>query len=880
MRIGTGKGMSRLALGVLACVAMTMGASAWAQATPDDDDDKLDAKQLDTIVVTVERREQDLQKYAGTAQSFTQDELRGLGINNELRNLQVLVPGMSISNQEGNVEIFIRGVGSANNTELGDPAAAPHINGVYVPRPRGLGMMFYDLDRVEVNKGPQGTLRGRNAVAGSLNIITKRPQIGGDFSGYAQAEIANRSSDGSEFGLNAPLGDKAALRFSGYHVDKGSSFRNAGTADLDPAGFQNEIAGRLSLLVEPTDTLSIFLMADYGDEEGTGYPGANIYSAARAGFMPEELDLRQVVYRGPQGKMDNQIQGLMGELSWDLGGASLTYTGSYREVDFSQRNASSDGIAWPGRDLVDGVDYDVFSTVFWQTRSESQTHELRFASDDDQRLRWTAGGFYFHEEQAVGFFSLADRGYCCYSGTEFTMPDVDGKSWALFVDGIFDVTDRFRIKGGVRYTDETKSRYGIGGNWALVLGGADFACCFGTRLGTEGFLPALLDRPNFNVIGLSTPAQLAQFLLQGVRNPGLRDTLLLQLAGIIDGTRPNGTCVDRSDTDNGFVNCPPDGQHSFLGLTIPSQQQGSSAFNYTDWRFGVEYDVSDSSLLYGNVTTGHKAGGFNDSFDVNVIPESFLPEKILALELGSKSEIEFLGNPGVFNAALFYYDYSDQVFQDLAVIAVDDQGNANGYSLVNRNIGESSVLGLELESMLKLEHGFMLNVNALLLDTEIKRGLVADVRSQNFDAGGITSNIDLSGNELPLASKYQVNLRLQQFLEMDAGTFDWQVLLGYRSSYFLSQYNNRDVVFLSDAAGTVDRTEDAFTAGFPDRQEGFTQLNMGLGFTSLSGRWRYEAFASNLLNEDASQKALVGSGIDVRFLNDARSYGFRVRYEF
>jgi iron complex outermembrane receptor protein len=179
-----------------------------------------------------------------------------------------------------------------------------------------------------------------------------------------------------------------------------------------------------------------------------------------------------------------------------------------------------------------------------------------------------------------------------------------------------------------------------------------------------------------------------------------------------------------------------------------------------------------------------------------------------------------------------------------------------------------------------LDYGFMLTLNALLLDTEIESGLVADARSQNFAAGGITSNIDLAGNELPLASDYQINLRLQQFIELGNGTFDWQVLVGRRASYFLSQFNDRDVVFLSDVAGTIDRTEDAQTAGFPDEQPGFTQLNLGLGYTTSSGRWRFEAYGSNLLNEDVSQKSLVGSELNVRFLNDARSYGARVRYQF
>lgn len=846
------------------------------------------ATDLDSVIVTVERRAQSLQKYAGTAQALSQDDLRGLGINNELRQMQVAVPGLSIANQEGATEVFIRGVGSSNNTELGDPGAAPHINGAYIPRPRGLGGMFFDLERVEINKGPQGTLRGRNALAGTLNIVTKKPELGGEFSGYVQAEAGNRDQKGYETALNFPLGDYAALRLSGYHVEKEAGFKNVGLwGHLKPAGIQDDSAGRLSFLYEPDDKLQVFAMLDVGRELGTGYPGAGVFRAAQAGFEPDDIDMRAVVYRGVQGKVDNKLWGFQGQVRYDFGAVNLEYSGSYRDVDYFQINAAADGNSWPGRDLRErppgepaswgGVDYDNFGTNYLQARSQSQTHELRLSSDDDARFRWTTGGFYFHEKQQVGFISLTDKG-AFYSGTEFTMPDVDGRSWAVYGDGTFDVNERFRVKGGLRYTEERKSRDGIGGNWTMGFGGDGGV--FQTRLGTEGFMPALLDRPSFDVTGLTSNADLARFLLQGILRAGARDTMQQQLAGIVDGTRPNGTCIDRPDIGGNTVNCPADGQHSFVALGVPSPQHGSSAFEFTDWRIGAEYDLSERNLLYATVSTGHKAGGFNDSFDVNVIPETYKPEKLTALEIGSKNSFDFLGRTATFNVSGFYYDYEDQVFQDLSVIAFNPDGEASGFALVNRNVGKSELYGVEAEGRFRFGAGFTLDLNALYLQTKIKRGVVADVRSQDFGNGGITSQIDLSGNELPLSSKVTFNARLQQAFDVPGGSFDWQILAAYRSAFYLTQYNNRPVTFLRDTAGTVDRIEDAATAGFPDRQDGFTQINAGAGYTTSNGAWRFELWGANLTNKDVSQKALVGSGVNTRFLNDARSYGLRVRWNF
>ncbi|MFT4179329.1 MAG: TonB-dependent receptor [Thermomonas sp.] len=889
-----------LARAILASLIATSAMPALAQSATDAQDGqtsttdaKRDPTTLDKVVVTVERREQDLQKYAGTAQAITAEDARTLGINNELRNVQALVPGLSMANQEGNLEIFIRGVGSANNTELGDPGAAPHINGAYIPRPRGLGGMFYDIERVEINKGPQGTLRGRNALAGTLNIITKRPEIGGeDLSGYVQLEAGNRDHRAGEFALNLPMGPWAAMRFAGYKTEKGSSFENAGAAQyLDPAGIQDEQGGRVSFLYKPDDgKLSIFVMADMGKEGGTGYPGANIYYAARAGYMPDDVDPRKIIYRGVQGTLDSTNWGAMANISYDFGGVTLEYNASFRDVDYQQTNAQSEGILWPGRNIEPrsatnpgGIDYNNYSTQYWLTLSQSQVHELRLSSDDDARFRWTTGLFHFNEDQQVGYLSLVDYGRW-YSGTEFTMPKVNGKSSAAFADGTFDVNDRLRLKGGLRYTKEEKSRYGIGGNWAMGLPGTvngSFAGDFATRLGSPGFAPAFMYRPNFDVSGITSNADKAKFLLQGILSYGIIDTIYDQLGPAANGG--DFGCVDRPDIGGDTIDCPYAGWQQVSG--IPAQQFGISKFNFTDWRVGFEYDLTPDNLLYGTVSSGHKAGGFNDSFDPEEIPETFKPESIIAWEIGSKNAFKLFNRSSTFNVSAFYYDYTDQVFQDLAVINTDPvTGEAKGFSLVNRNVGKSVVYGIEAESVLRFPGNVMLNLNALWLDSEIKEGIVADVRSQDYGIGGATSMIDLSGNELPLASELTFNARLQHSMELAHGTFDWQVLASYRSGFYLTQYNMRSIEFVRKDPTTLeivyDHTEEAAAAGFPDYQPAETTVNAGIGFTTLSGKWRFEAWGSNLLDNDVSQKALVGTGINVRFLNDARSYGMRVRYQF
>jgi iron complex outermembrane receptor protein len=835
---------------------------------------------VDTVTVTANRRIETLQSVAGVVQTIDAQQLRKDGIT-ELRTLQEAVPGMNIANQEGNIEIYIRGVGSSNNTELGDPAAAPHLNGIYIPRPRGLGTMFYDLERVEVNKGPQGTLYGRNAMAGTLNIITAKPRLN-QFGGYVQFEGGDRN-EGAEAALNLPLAPTFAIRAAGFWNDKDSGFHNVSpdpaSRALKPAGQESNEGARITALWVPTDRLTATVMADAGHESGTGYPGANIYDAVRAtGQRPENLPLRDIVYRGAQGEMHNDLSGVQGKVSYDFDDWGTELSLSDRKVDFYQRNAQSDSIGWPGRDYS-SIKWDDFSTQYWQTQSNSRIGELRFYSaEGDRPFEWTTGLFAFNEHQKVGYLSLTDGGYCCYSGTEFTMPKVTGRSAALYADGTFKVAKGLRLLAGLRETEEAKSRYGIGGNLALTLGGANFACCMATRLGTEGFVPALLSRPNFDMSQVQTPQQMAQFLMQTSLVPGARDTLNAQVAPIANGTNPMGNCFVRSDIDNGFVTCPTNenGGFSYANLSVPQQQVGSSKFHYTDWRLGTEYDIDHDHMVYAKVSTGHKAGGFNDSFNGSSVPELFRPEQLHVFEVGSRNAFDLGGRRAVFNLSGFWYDYKDQVFQDLTCITVDNTQTppkCTGYSLVNRNIGASQLKGLEAEGRFGLPWGLKLDVNGSLLYTRISSGVVADVRAIDYSSGGKSPLIDLSGNRLPLASKYNLSTRLQQVIPLAGGHADWQALFAYRSSYYLTQFNEAPVV---DNSGNV---SSALDAGFPDRQPGFVTINLGAGYT-FQGGLRLEAYANNVTDKQASQKALVGAGLDIRFLNDARSWGARARMDF
>lgn len=829
----------------IAIAAITGAITASSNAIAAEGDNSL----LEEIIVTVERREQNLQNYAGVAQAFDQDSLDRLGVANNIQNLQNIVPGMNIANQEGNIEVYIRGVGSSNNTELGDPGAATHVNGVYIPRPRGVGAMFFDLERVEVNKGPQGTLRGRNATAGSLNIIAKKPNFDG-INGNVDVTVGNFNTKGFRGAVNLPVSEDLAFRLAAYSNNHDSHFKNASpNSSLKAAGEEDVFSGRASMLWNISEDTSLYVVADQVNEKGTGYPGAQTKAALENGYSFESVsDPRNVLYRGSEGELDSTHKGLMVTLTHDFDSVSLELNGSYRDLDFYQRNASNDGIYYPGHNTVVP---DNYSTQIWDTKSQSKTFEARMYSNGDGPLSWTSGVFYFDEDQEAGLFSLNDFG-TWYSGTEYTMPDVQGESTAFYLDGSYEFSDQWTVYAGVRYTKEEKSRFGIGGNWAFAFFTPDdvWGSAIPSRIGSPGFSWDGLGRSNFNVVD-ATQDDMFRFLLDGVGTWGKDDTLGDQLTCVLDPA-----CND--------VVTPWDGGS-------PIQQQGKYSDSFSDFRIGTSYQINDESMVYATIATGHKSGGFNDTLvmpDGSLSARQYDPESLVMYEFGSKNEFDMGDVAARVNASAFYYDYSDQVFQVIESIGEDDSAS----SLQNVNVADSEIFGLELETKFVFANQLTIDASMLYLHAEIKSGTLADTR-QGW--GSDVPTVDLSGNELPLSPELTFNLAVSQVIDTDWGSFDWVVSAQYKSEYYLSIWNNVDYDLVDGE--TVVGSDPQYT----DSVDGYVNVDAGVGFNAGDhDQYRVELFGTNLTDEVYSNKGIIDHGNNLRFTNLPRSYGLRLKFNF
>lgn len=922
--------------------ALAFGASAIALSTPAmaQDENAADNQQSEevadganAIIVTADRREQTLQDFAGTAFALTGEELKALGVQN-VTDLQNQIPGLSIANNQGNVEVFIRGIGSSNNTELGDPAAAFHLDGVNIPRPSGIGSAFHDIQRVEVNVGPQGTLRGRNATAGSINAITFRPGLGG-FDGMIEGEYGNFNNRALRGVLNIPLSDTVAVRFSGLYQANDSYYDNVGPVEgIDVAEAQDNLSGRAQILWEPTDRLSILVAGDYIAENGTGYTGSNYALALGTledGNITQEqfddIDPRDVIARGITPQLNTDHWGIRTTVEYEADNFNVEYIGSYRDAVYDYEATTPISPAFPGvldrlseRDniftpevgdvindpIILQENLDNFSRFRIISDSRSHFHELRVFNSDGPFI-WSLGGLYINEQQRSFLGSTGDRGPF-FQGIEFnTRTDTD--SYAFYADATFEFAEDLRLTGGVRYTDDSKERTGVAARYGLALGGGSFECCLGVRVGTEGFEFSAFDRtiinPDTDGDGAISDAEVFAFHRNGIAQFGERDNLgeILDF-GPLPGDvfeRPGAAeCLDTVSFDGlfceGFTRGEPFNNSQFT-FAVPFggqifQQDGEFQDSFVDWRLRVETDITPDNLLYALIANGHKSGGFNDNLGDNGVAPTYGTENVILYEVGSKNEFQLGGRDAYLNGSLFYNDYTDQVFTGLLSVAtaietavgilgqdipIPDGTNTDLVVSFSFNAADSEIYGAQVEGGIELPGNINFDFSALLLEAKINESEdIPDFRFQPDVNNGITFFRNIDGNRLPRTPRWQLNGKLSQVIELPTGQLDWVASLGYRSSQFHTIFNSVDFDLETGA-----ELGEATSGRLLDRIDGYFTLDAGAGWTiDDAGKYRFEIYANNLTDAQEEAAIIITQFDNTRFFIRPRTFGARLRAHF
>jgi len=411
---------------------------------------------LQEVVITAEKREGTVQDTPISIAAFSGEDLQNAGVFST-EALSNIAPGLNVQ-REVIGKVVIRGIGTENFSVGSDPGVAIHQDGVYMARSSVSVFDFFDTERVEVLRGPQGTLYGRNATGGVINIISAKPTY--EFGGYAKLDLGNYSKQRFEGAINVPFGERSAGRLSVLHADRDGYTRNlfAGAAarGIDELDTQDLWAVRGQLRFEPTDNLEVLVQADVSrdDSNPTAFkyftqplpwqaPTDQTLSSLREVAQGYEQTVPGTTRTVPSIGRANTTAGNV-KLTWDLGALTLMSQTAYRKTEFSWLN---DG---------DGVD-QFFVTYFQDDDSKQLTQEFQLANSAGSRFEWILGAFYLKEESTT-FSGLAFQIGLPPPAINSIVIDGESntKSYSVFGQGTYNFTDRLRGTVGVRYTRDDK----------------------------------------------------------------------------------------------------------------------------------------------------------------------------------------------------------------------------------------------------------------------------------------------------------------------------------------------------------------------------------------------------------------------------------------
>ncbi|MEM5518305.1 TonB-dependent receptor [Henriciella sp. AS95] len=397
-----------------------------------------------------------------TVTAFGAEEIENARIQ-QIDDIVSRTPGLSFDAFPATqARLFIRGIGSSDRGAAGDPSSAVFLDEVYLGRPAMVAFDAFDLERIEVLKGPQGTLFGRNVVGGAINVITKRPDLEGFDAGTSLTYGNYNRLDGAGF-INLPFANgSSAVRVSGsYRSHDGyveNRFLNEDVED------QDTLSGRVQFYTEPTETMRVHLTLDGTRDRASG-PANHVLeldaSDPLSNFYSQNFD-PDVTYGSRVGFQDRDTYGLRGEIANDFSFGTLTFLASYRDLDYGFNYDFDGGNPDPTSPGFNGVDISSDSPDVSGEQSELSSQELRLSSLPSGNIDWVVGLYrYAHEVDRLDVFTLDSALVAPIPLTEVFDQRAELDSYAVFGDVSVPVGDRWNIFGGLRYSKDEKS-YTVG----------------------------------------------------------------------------------------------------------------------------------------------------------------------------------------------------------------------------------------------------------------------------------------------------------------------------------------------------------------------------------------------------------------------------------
>lgn len=729
---------------VIASIASVVAAIPTAAGAQEAIDETASGGVIEAIIVTAQKRTQSSQDVPISISALDGEEIRNRGISSA-EGIVGQFPNVSSSASNSITTNFnIRGIatdffqGNVNRSVgvyIDDVTQAHAFTGTY-----GL----FDMQRVEILRGPQNTLSGRNTTGGAINFISVKPEIGAGTNGYAQLSYGRFDRIGFEGAVGADLSDNVAIRLSGQVLSQSGPFENLVPGrEGEELGERKNFSGRAHLLWAPGNDTEVLVSLRIGRNSGKEAgnisngvldPSADLSATGAAataaddavplpvctsGFAdydrsspcfdmfgaPNDANFEgRKLYNVGSGLADIDVSGGTLRIDHDFGGARLTAITGYDKVDVQFQDDLTGSAS-----LQSIANQDIDQKAFQQ--------EIRFVSPDDDPLRWIVGAYYYHEDLAQTVGVRQDQNPinpnpAVTFGQQmvpFNFLDQVDKDTSLFGQLDYDISKRLTISGGLRFTKNSKEADSLFG---IVLAPLTDRTGLGPNapLGTVPGVPTTTFTGHDFIIAQLQAAQ---------------DAGVLRVLG---GGPPPFISDNFSNGDR-------------FGIA-PSGDPLNQDTNETTGDATVKYDITDTANVFFRYARGFKSGGFDTRALASLtgtaanIPTK--PEIIDAYEIGLKSN----PSPSLqFNAAAFYYDQKDlQVF---------DNGPLGPQFL---NLPKSKVSGLEVDAIWAPADTSRLHIAAGYLNTEIT------------DIGALTT-VD-EGHDLRNAPQFSFNLNGSQDVMM------------------------------------------------------------------------------------------------------------------
>jgi iron complex outermembrane recepter protein len=646
----------------------------------------------ETIVVQAQRRDEDIQDVPISVSAFSGETLTEAGVV-DIRDLRNITPSLNLATapQLSNTRVEIRGIGTSGNTAI-EPSVALFLDEAYVPRTAALVSGLNDIRSVEVLRGPQGTLFGRNASMGALLVRTNEPAS--EFEARVAALVGSYDRKRGEAMVNVPVTDTFAVRLAllGDKRD-GYGYNRLTGKDIS---FTDTFSGRLSAAWDITNDIRWVLRLDHQQTVGDGIPISTVVAESvtptfaanwRARLDPDgagpligqtpiiDQTYTHEVNQESEGNLQDHTEGVTSNLTWDFAdGWQLKLINAWRDWNDDQQQVSS------------GTLPIAMTSRRGFFASESKSHELQLLSPDtlfDGRANFVAGLYAYEEDFYIGDYRGLNPTFCnifirnttadtppgtrqrrvdaCNAGVPLAFSSYtdfwqNTESWAAFWQGTYDILPAWDVTLGVRYSNDDKS--------------------------------GLFDQRS----------------------------VLPPIPGVVPGTTI--ASVDSAPTERTVL--ATDGQE-------------------TTYRVGTTYKVTPDVMLFATWSTGYKSGGFDSGRGATVVGQArvFAPETTENIEAGVKSQ--WVDGRVTINATAFRTDIEEYQFRTY-----------DGISFGVRNNGSIRQQGVEFETVFNPIDPLTLNLSGTWLDSEY-----LEFQGAPNWPGRSPPSVDLTGERVPYSPEWQ-----------------------------------------------------------------------------------------------------------------------------